>query len=145
MPPLTDLAAQPAGDVLPSLAGKAWMKLRKAVKKLAADSPDSDLHQARIAAKQARYAAEAVAALGDSGAQAFGRQAARLQTVLGEHQDAVTAQGWLRSNAGTGRRAFVAGELAALEHGVALQARRDWPGVWKQLKRRRQTSWIPAS
>lgn len=129
--------------MLPALAGKAWRTLRKAVKKLAPDSPDTDLHQARIAAKQARYAAEAVAALGDSDAQAFGRQAARLQTVLGEHQDAVTAQGWLRSNAGAGRRAFVAGELAALEHGVALQARRDWPGVWKQLKRKRQTSWIP--
>ena len=142
-PPLTDAASEPAADALPALAASPWRRLKKSVKGLVPESPDADLHQARIAAKQARYAAEAVASLGASGAAAFARSAARLQTVLGEHQDAVTAQAWLRANAGSGRRAFVAGELAALERAVALRARRDWPGAWKQLSKKRVTRWLP--
>jgi CHAD domain-containing protein len=143
-PPLLEVASLPAADVLPGLAGRAWRKLKKAIDALGPDSPDADLHRARIAAKQARYASEAVAAIGFADAQAFAKAVAALQTVLGEHQDAVTAQGWLRSAARSGRRAFVAGELCALEAAAANKTRKEWPAVWKDLNRKRLLRWIPA-
>jgi CHAD domain-containing protein len=143
-PPLLEVASLPAADVLPGLAGRAWRKLKKAIDALGPDSPDADLHRARIAAKQARYASEAVAAIGFADAQAFAKAAAALQTVLGEHQDAVTAQGWLRSAARSRRRAFVAGELCALEAAAANKTRKEWPAVWKDLNRKRLLRWIPA-
>ena len=71
------------------------------------------------------------------------RAAAKLQTVLGEHQDAVTAQAWLRSVRVTGRKAFVAGELIALERLAADDARKKWPKVWKGLDRNRLRVWMP--
>ena len=75
-------------------------------------------------------------------ATAFGRAAARLQTVLGEHQDSVTAQAWLRAAKVSGRRAFVAGELIALEGIAAVQARAQWPKVWDSLDRKRLRDWM---
>jgi len=143
-PPLLETAQLPASEVLPMLAAGPWRKLRKAVKDLGPDSPDAELHAARIAAKRARYAAEAVAATGSSEAAAFAKAAAALQTVLGEHQDAVTAQAWLRAAGATGRRAFAAGQLSALELAAATKARTEWPRVWKTLKAKRLRRWIPA-
>jgi CHAD domain-containing protein len=142
-PPLLEAASLPAGEVLPALAGRAWRKLKKAVGALSPESPDEDLHRARIAAKQARYAAEAVATIGFADAQAFAKAVAELQAVLGEHQDAVTAQGWLRSAGRSGRRAFVAGELCALEAAAATRTRKEWPPVWRNLNRKRLLKWIP--
>ena len=78
-----------------------------------------------------------------SGAAGFGRAAAKVQTVLGEHQDSVTAQAWLRGAKVTGRRAFVAGQLIALEHIAAQDARARWPKAWKALDRKQLRQWMP--
>ena len=75
-------------------------------------------------------------------AAGFGKLAAALQDVLGEHQDSVTAQAWLRSNAGGGRRAFVAGELAAMEAMAADESRHRWPDAWDRLDRRKVRAWM---
>jgi CHAD domain-containing protein len=104
---------------------------------------DSDLHRIRILAKRARYAAEAVAPVVGPDAASFARSAAKLQTVLGEHQDSVTAQAWLRAAKVTGRRAFAAGELIAIERIAAHKARGGWRKVWNTLDRRRLRSWMP--
>jgi hypothetical protein len=77
------------------------------------------------------------------GAGAFAKAAARLQTVLGEHQDSVTAQAWLRAAKVSGRRAFVAGELIALEGIAAREARAKWPKAWKSLDRKKLRDWMP--
>ena len=92
--------------------------------------------------REERYAAEAVQAVAGPVATSFARAAAKLQTVLGEHQDSVTAQAWLRSARATGRRAFAAGELIAMEHIAANDARAKWLKVWKALDRKRLRSWI---
>jgi CHAD domain-containing protein len=84
-----------------------------------------------------------VAPVAGKAAEAFARAAAKLQTVLGEHQDSVTAQAWLRSARISGRRAFVAGELIAMEHVAAEDARSRWPKVWKALDRKNLRSWMP--
>jgi CHAD domain-containing protein len=84
-----------------------------------------------------------VATVAGPTATAFGRAAAKLQTVLGEHQDSVTAQAWLRSARVSGKRAFAAGELIAMEHVAAAKARDEWPKAWDALDRKRLRSWMP--
>jgi CHAD domain-containing protein len=133
----------PALQVLPPLAAGPWRRLRSAVRQLPDPPTDPELHRIRILAKRARYAAEAVAPVAGSAASAFARAAAKLQTVLGEHQDSVTAQAWLRAARITGRRAFVAGELIAMEHIAAEEARAKWPKVWKALDRKQLRKWMP--
>jgi len=134
---------QPAGSVLPALATNPWRRLRSAVRHLPDPPADADLHRIRILAKRARYAAEAVAPVVGTEAATFARTAAKLQTILGEHQDSVTAQAWLRGTRISGRRAFVAGELIAMEHIAAEDARKKWPKVWKSLDRKSLRDWMP--
>ena len=136
-------ADQPAASVLPALATGPWRRLRSAVKNLTDPPADADLHRIRILAKRARYAAEAVAPVAGPSAAAFARAAAKLQTILGEHQDSVTAQAWLRGTRISGRRAFVAGELIAMEHVAAEDARKKWTKVWKALDRKSLRDWMP--
>jgi CHAD domain-containing protein len=132
----------PAAAGLPALATTPWRRLRTATKQLPDTPTDPELHRIRILAKRARYAAEAVAPVAPA-ADAFARAAARLQTVLGEHQDSVTAQAWLRAAKVSGRRAFVAGELIALEGIAAHDARAKWSKAWKSLDRRKLRDWMP--
>ena len=136
-------ADQPAAAVLPAFASTPWKRLRSAVRQLPGTPTDPELHRIRILAKRARYAAEAVAPVAGPGAGAFARAAAKLQTVLGEHQDSVTAQAWLRAIRVGGRRAFVAGELIAQERRAAEEARARWPRAWNALDRKSLRSWMP--
>jgi len=136
-------ADEPASKVLPPLAAGPWRRLRSAVNQLPETPTDPELHRIRILAKRARYAAEAVAPVAGKAADAFARAAAKLQTILGEHQDSVTAQAWLRGARISGRRAFVAGELIAMEHVAAEDARAKWPRVWKALDRKSLRDWMP--
>ena len=106
--------------------------LRNAVEGLDDDPPDDALHEVRIRAKRCRYAAEAVAAVAGKPAREFAKAIADVQEVLGEHQDAVVAEQWLRdTSAGPtdAREVFVAGELTALERDAAHRAREAWPEV----------------
>jgi CHAD domain-containing protein len=136
-------AEEPALKVLPPLAASPWRRLRSAVKQLPDPPTDPELHRIRILAKRARYAAETVAPVAGSAAAAFARAAAKLQTVLGEHQDSVTAQAWLRAARISGRRAFVAGELIAIEHIAAEEARSKWAKIWSALDRKSLREWMP--
>src|SRR3989442_224412 len=142
--PITTLDAdQPASQVLPPLATGPWRRLRSAVRQLPEQPTDPELHRIRILAKRPRYAAEAVAPVVGEGAPAFARAAAKLQTILGEHQASVTAQAWLRAARVTGRRGVGAGELLPLWDRRAQQARRKRPKVWNSLDRKRLRKWMP--
>ncbi|HEV3124120.1 MAG TPA: CYTH and CHAD domain-containing protein, partial [Candidatus Dormibacteraeota bacterium] len=141
-PALSDAAPVPARALLGDLIGGPWAGLRKAARALDADSPDDDLHALRIKAKRCRYAAEAVTPVAGKRAAAFAKDVARLQEVLGELHDAVVLGQWLREHAGSGRTAFVAGELCGLQKNAADRARKAWPAVWKQLSRKEMTSWM---
>ncbi len=137
-----EAANAPGVMALAAAMERPWKHLRGSLEGLGEDAPDADLHVARIRTKRARYAAEAVEPVFGKRARDFAREAAALQEVLGEHQDAVVAQAWLRgSAAGGGRRAFVAGELAMLERQAAAAARGRWRGVWKRLARKRVRFW----
>ncbi|HET9724280.1 MAG TPA: CHAD domain-containing protein [Actinomycetota bacterium] len=139
---LADAAPAPAAMALATVMERPWKHLKAAMEGLGPASPDADLHLARIRTKRVRYAAEAVEPVFGKGARGFAREAAALQDVLGEHQDAVVGAAWLRDAARSGaRRAFVAGQLATLERFAAAAARDRWPDVWKRLARKRLRFW----
>ncbi len=142
-PAVLDEAGAPAIDLLPPLAARPWRRLNRAVRALDDDPPDEDLHQVRILAKRARYAAEAVAPVVGQDATDFARAVARLQEVLGDHHDAVVAQGWLREAAARHpEAAFAAGTLAGLEQAEAARGRADWPEAWDRASVRRLRAWM---
>jgi CHAD domain-containing protein len=140
-PALTAAAQQRAAVVIPALARRDWKQLRKGIAALPDQPADPELHRIRILAKRVRYAAEAAEPIAGKVAIRCAAAAAALQDVLGDHQDSVTAQQWLRE-AGRGPRAFVAGELTALELETAAQDRAGWHNVWKKLDRKRLRRWM---
>jgi CHAD domain-containing protein len=137
-------ADRPAAEVMPALVAKPWRKLRKAVKQAGDDPSDDELHQIRIRAKRARYAAEAVEPVIGRPAERFADATADLQEVLGDHHDAVVGEDWLRQAAASARRdvALVAGLLIAAERASAASSRDGWRPVWKALNRKRLRAWL---
>jgi CHAD domain-containing protein len=135
-PMLAREAQTPAKDALPRLVRQPLRALRRQVKGFRGEPSEDELHQVRIRAKRVRYAAEAVAPIVGRRARAVARAAAGLQEVLGEHQDAVVAERWLRAWAQRCRSvstAFAAGELAGLELAAARSARARWRDAWQAL------------
>jgi CHAD domain-containing protein len=149
-PPVTRAARSPSEDVLPPLVAQAWRRLSRSGRALRSESPDGRYHQVRVRAKQARYAAEAVAPAlaGDSrrGALDLARRAARLQDVLGELQDSVVARDTIAemaaAHADDGSFCLAAGRLLERESMAASQARGAFPRAWKKLDRKKQTRWM---
>jgi len=144
-PRLNASADASAEDILPALVDKAWKKLAKEVKLLRLDGPSDDWHEARIRAKKARYAAEAVAPVMGEHVKRFAKALAGVTEVLGEHQDAWVAQHTLRTLAAgpgiDGLSGFSLGLLHEFEFEQELFARNDfveiWPGVQKAHKKAR--------
>jgi CHAD domain-containing protein len=89
-------AERPAADVLPSLVGARWRAVRRQVRRAGRRPSATQLHRIRIKSKQLRYAAEAAAPVVGKPAQRTASAAEDVQTVLGEHHDAVAAEAWLR-------------------------------------------------
>jgi CHAD domain-containing protein len=95
-PPVTDAAFAPCSDALLPLVARTWRRLDRTIRDLELDGPSATWHAARIKAKKARYAADAVAPIFG---KAMDRHADRLAVVtdlLGDHQDAHVAQVILR-------------------------------------------------
>ena len=133
-------AIGPPVEVLPRLVRRPWRHLSQAVEALGDNPEDEALHEVRIRAKRLRYAAEAATPVIGKPAQRFASAVATLQGVLGDMNDAVVAEAWLRQSAeqrvglpglggrrahrprapgAAGRPGFVGG---AVESGVATQA-----------------------
>ena len=133
-PAFAPAATGDAPAVLAPLVRKEWDALRKEVRRLDDEPPDAALHEVRIGAKRVRYACEAVAPeLGEPTAR-FAAKVTKLQDVLGEHQDAVVAQEWLRVAAHDDETAaFAAGQLASHARTAAGAARDQWRDTWKAI------------
>jgi CHAD domain-containing protein len=142
LPPLKPTATAPAAEVAGRLAHDPFEKLRKAVRRLPKNPADAELHRIRILAKRSRYAAQAVEPAAGPRAHDFAAAAANLQTILGEHQDAVTTESWLGSLELAGAPAYVAGRLAGLERAAALEARGRWKEAWIVLDKEELHSWM---
>jgi len=145
-PPVAKRAGRPAKDVVPDLVARPWRRLRREVKALPKKPPDEALHAVRIRAKRARYAAEAAAPLVGKRAAAFASALAGLQGVLGDHQDAVFAEAWLRGVIdGSGAEpavAVAAEQLIAVQRRDAAANRRAWPEAWDRASRKKLRSWL---
>jgi CHAD domain-containing protein len=139
-PETLPVADKRAAPVLSRLVRKPWRKLERGVADLGDEPPDEDLHQVRIYAKRARYAAEAAAGVIGKPAARLGKAVADVQGVLGDHQDAVVAESWLRANSRTA--ALVAGELIAVQRQEAAACRDAFPAAWKRARKKRLRKWM---
>ncbi|AXB49059.1 CHAD domain-containing protein [Amycolatopsis albispora] len=125
---------------LVSALKKPYRKLAKAVAALPENPPDDDLHALRIHGKRLRYAGElAKPAAPDKTAKraikVLVKAAERLQTVLGDHQDAVVAAERVRAMAADvdPAVAFIAGRIVEREHLRCAVARSVWPDVVAEI------------
>ncbi|QFU93639.1 CHAD domain-containing protein [Amycolatopsis sp. YIM 10] len=129
------------GDVdLVGALKKPYRKLAKAVAALGENPPNDDLHALRIHGKRLRYAGELAkpAAPDKASKQAIKvlvKAAERLQTVLGDHQDAVVAADRVRALAADVEPAvaFIAGRIVEREHLRCVVARSIWPDVVAEI------------
>src|SRR5262249_24679688 len=96
---------------------------------------DQELHKLRIKLKRARYAAE-LSAPGKQGKR-FLDDAKELQTLLGEHQDAVVAETRLRELVSglDSAAAFVAGRMVERQRLRREQVKERLPEAWKRLRK----------
>jgi len=112
-PPLTPDAGRSAAEVLPHAVRRTRRRLRRRMHR-AANAPagpdrDTALHEARKAAKHARYSAEAVSPAFGKPARRFGQRVKKVQSALGDHHDRVVARAAIRE---IGMQAHLAGENA---------------------------------
>ncbi|MDH6622484.1 CHAD domain-containing protein [Streptomyces sp. LBL] len=144
---LADLVAQPplrrkAAREPKAVTAKAVLKeydrfagrVRAALELSPGTDRDKALHQARKAAKKARYVTEPARASLGKPAQRLGKRVKAVQKVLGDHQDSVVARDELRRLAGAagtvGEASFTWGLLYGREQVSARERQRELPGVW---------------
>jgi CHAD domain-containing protein len=145
--PMTSPTGEEAVRVaVPALVTAAWMQLAKRIKRLDdTDATDHDWHKVRISAKQLRYSCDAVVPTYGKPARQLSKQAAAVQEVLGEHQDAVIAAETLRDMAvgrGGASTAFTLGVLHARQTEAAKAARAEFRRVWAKAGRPRYRGWL---
>ena len=143
-------AGAPARDILPAAVHKAYRQARKRMRQArhtpSGPARDVALHQARKSARRARYAAEAVRPAIGPRARGFARQMKKVQSVLGDHQDAVIAR---QASRDLGIGAHLAGENA-FTYGLLHEREAQWAArrraaarqVWKRASRSRYRRWM---
>ena len=149
-PPRGPLAGAPARQVLPAAVRRAYRQAKRRTRRArhtpAGQARDVALHRARKSARRARYAAEAATPAIGKRARKFARQMKRVQSVLGEHQDAVLARQAARD---LGIGAHLAGENAftygllyerELHHAERRQAKAAQ--VWHHAARPKHRRWM---
>lgn len=137
-------ADAPAAKVLRRLVARPWGKLAKTAGRLPATPRPEELHRLRIATKRARYAVEAAAPVVGKKAGKLAAALADLQTVLGDHHDAVVAEQWLRAAAGEVGDGAAAGidRLVAVQVAEAEAAAAAWRAAWKRARAGKLTGWL---
>ncbi|WP_329187901.1 CYTH and CHAD domain-containing protein [Actinacidiphila glaucinigra] len=146
-PPLLDGASAPAARAVAKAVARDHKRLRRRVEPALAMEPgherDIVLHDARKAAKRARYsgeAAQAVPALRKPAKKHTKRMKA-VQQLLGEHQDSVICRDAVLRFASDAREAgedtFAYGALYQLERDRAAAAERQLPKAWPKADRGR--------
>ncbi len=148
-PPLSAEAARPARRVLPAAARRAYRRTGRRIRRAGHTPPgrprELAFHEARKAAKRARYAGEAVSSAIGKDARRFTKQMKKIQSVLGDHQDAVVARDVDRdlgiSAHLAGENAFTFGLLYEREDQRAARLRAKGQRTWKRIPRPRFSHW----
>ena len=149
-PPLTGRAATPAADALPVAVRRGYRqvarRMRRARRAPAGEPSNVALHQARKAAKRARYAGEAVTPAIGTQAARFTRKMKKLQSALGDHQDTVVARQAERALGVSahlaGENAFTYGLLFELDVSDAGRLQVQAHRAWKRASRSRCRRWM---
>ncbi|MEV7358992.1 CHAD domain-containing protein [Kitasatospora sp. NPDC091276] len=102
-----------------------------------AEQRDRALHEARKAAKRARYAGETAAPAVGAAAERYTDRMKAVQELLGEHQDAVIAADTLAGQAADSGEPFGLGALYARQLTAAETARARLPQVWDRAAGRK--------
>jgi CHAD domain-containing protein len=140
----------PRPEVLRKRVRRDWDRLRRRVAAHSSTADDesqaAQLHEVRKAAKRVRYAVEPLVASYGEPAERLTDQMKQVQTILGEHQDAVVALQVLlvlSERAGDkGIDAFELGRLHEQEQEVARETARTFATVWEEASRKRYRSWL---
>lgn len=149
-PPWTAAAAEDADTVLRDRARHDWKRLkRRHTAALEAEDPAERalrLHETRKAAKRARYAAEVAVPVHGKDAERFVEETKRLQTVLGDHHDAVVTQALLRDLAdradAEGDSSFTFGVLHVREEHATRKAEARLEKAWRRASRKKRRRWL---
>ncbi|MEU1671522.1 CYTH and CHAD domain-containing protein [Streptomyces roseifaciens] len=144
-PPLRRAAALPAPEVLAGAVLHDYERLAGRVEHALATGrgPERDtaLHDARKAAKRARYAAEAATPALGKPAKRFTRRMKDVQSLLGDHQDSVMTRTALRTLAAeahaAGESTFTLGLLYGREERRAAWDEVELQLVWRKASRKR--------
>jgi len=152
-PKVVATAAQPAQRLLPRMVARPWRRLAYGAKGVdgAADldplAADERWHAVRINGKRARYAVDAVASVIGGPAAKLAKALARVQNLLGEHQDAaVAADTWVALAAEApddAALAVVAGRLFERERTAIRAVRAAFPEAWAVAAEPTRTRWLP--
>ncbi|RDL02946.1 CYTH and CHAD domain-containing protein [Streptomyces globisporus] len=137
-PPLRPAARKAPGKALPRAVLKDYEKLARRMDHALEHPPgperDTAMHEARKAAKRARYAGESARPALGKPAKRIAKRVKAVQTVLGDHQDSVVAREALRTLAiqahAAGETAFTWGLLYGQEEAAAEARERELPEVW---------------
>ncbi len=148
-PPPTGKAARPAAKVLPQRAARAYAQLEGMVTALhgapTTAERDLHLHEARKAAKKARYAAETMTEFFGKPAARFAKAMETLQEELGEHQDSVVMRTRLEQLARQETAppaAFANGRLHAHEEQRGQLAVDRFETAWRRARKKSLRSWM---
>jgi CHAD domain-containing protein len=134
---------------LERMAKREFRLVRRHQRRMGPLPSDTELHRLRILLKRARYAAELVdsaevnARSGKRVAK-FLRRATELQTLLGEHQDAVVAESTVRGGAKQANKPeawLLAGRLIEREQARRARTRRAFLPAWRKLERAGRKAW----
>ncbi|MEU1126566.1 CHAD domain-containing protein, partial [Streptomyces sp. NPDC005899] len=142
-PPLREAADRAPGKVLPRAVLKDYRRLAARVAHALEQPPgherDVAVHEARKAAKRARYAAEAAGPALGKPARRFAKRMKAVQSLLGDHQDGVVARDTLRTLAvqahAAGETAFTWGLLYGEEETAAARREHELPHAWARASR----------
>jgi CHAD domain-containing protein len=142
-PPFTAEAARPAADALRAAARRALRqadrRMRRAWHADPGQARDEALHRARKSVRRARFAAEVAAPAAGGKATRFAKRMKRVQSVLGEHQDAVIARAVVRDLAIgahlAGENAFSYGLLYERDVCDGERLRAEARRIWKKAAR----------
>ena len=142
-PAANDAGAATVGTVLPQRVRRRFRRLRKAVRRLCADSSMDDYHKVRRRAKQLRYALDSGSALYGKPADEMLKALRRMQDRLGAHQDAHMARNHLTELAADpacglpAATLFHMGRLAEHHTRVTSEARSTVTKSWRKVRGKR--------
>ncbi|MGW1653054.1 CYTH and CHAD domain-containing protein [Streptomyces atratus] len=144
-PPLLPAASHAPEQALPRAVLKEYERLATRVGHALELQPGHDrdlaMHDARKAAKRARYAAEAARPALGKPAERITERMKAVQTLLGDHQDSVVARDALRTLAvqahAAGEPAFTWGLLYGREEAAAAAQERELPQLWERASQPR--------